>query len=196
MERDIDTRTRNPLKGFWLKISYSLNTYGFFLLSPSRMSQLKHTAVLRGDVLQDVATGQMFMLHPTDEDRQQGVWEYNEEADGHRWHYIVVNGCYLDWEGDMEEWSQEEMGQWPFGNRLTEEELFNREVEDVLFGLEYYLEAELEWMDRMEDEENEESDDLDDDSDIDDVSKDEGYNTSPKVDFEQFDYWALGLNSH
>ena len=73
VERDIDTRKRNPLKGFWLKISYSLNTYGFFLLSPSRMSQLKHTAVLRGDVLQDVATGQMFMLHPTDEDRQRGV---------------------------------------------------------------------------------------------------------------------------
>ena len=162
------------------------------------MSQLKHIAVLRGDVLQDVATGQMFMLHPTDEDRQRGVWEYNEEADGHRWHYIVVNdvtyavnGCYLEWEGDMEEWNQEEMGQWPFGNRLTEEELYNREVEDVLFELEYYLEAELEWMDRMEDEENEESDDLDDDSYIDDVSEDEGYDTSPEVDFEQFDYWAL-----
>ena len=30
----------------------------------------------------------------------------------------------------------------------------------------------------------------------DDVSEDEGYNTSPEVDFEQFDYWALGLNSH
>ena len=26
--------------------------------------------------------------------------------------------------------------------------------------------------------------------------EDEGYNTSPEVDFEQFDYWALGLNSH
>ena len=52
------------------------------------------------------------------------------------------------------------------------------------------------WMERMEDEENDESDDLNDDSDIDDVSEDEGYNTSPEVDFEQFDYWALGLNSH
>ena len=68
VERDIDTRKRNPLKGFWLKTSYSLNTYGFFLLSPSRMSQSKHIAVLRGVILQDVATGQMFMLHPTDED--------------------------------------------------------------------------------------------------------------------------------
>ena len=55
---------------------------GFFLLSPSRMSQLKHTAVLKGDVLQDVATGQLFKLHPTEEERQRGIWEYNAEADG------------------------------------------------------------------------------------------------------------------
>ena len=96
----------------------------------------------------------------------------------------------------MEEWCQETMGQWPFGNRLSEEELFMREVDDVLFGLECHLEAELEWMNRMEDEENEEPDDIDDDSDTDDISEDEGYNTSPEVDFDQFDYWALGLNSH
>ena len=94
----------------------------------------------------------------------------------------------------MVEWCPAEMGQWPFGNRLTEEESFNREVEDVLFKLEYYLDAEIEWMDAMEDLENEEPED--DDSDIDDESEDEGYNTSPEVDFEQFDYWALGLNSH
>ena len=46
------------------------------------MSQLKHTAVLKGDVLKDVATGQLFMLHPTEEEMQRGVWEYNPEADG------------------------------------------------------------------------------------------------------------------
>ena len=162
------------------------------------MSQLKHTAVLKENVLQDVATGQLF-IHPTEEEMQRGVWEYNAEADGGRWHYTVVegvtyaiNGCYLDWEGDIQEWSQSEMGQWPFGNRLTEEEVFNREMDDVLFGLECYLEAELEWMDRMEDEENEESDD---DSDVDVVTEDEGYDTSPEVDFDQFDFWALDLNS-
>ena len=65
-------------------------------------------------------------------------------------------------------------------------------MEDVLFGLECYLEAELEWMDKMEDEENEESDD---DSDVDVVTEDEGYDTSPEVDFDQFDFWALGFNS-
>ena len=75
------------------------------------MPQMKHTAVLSGDVLRDVATGQLFMLHPTEEDMQRGVWEYSPEADGGRWHYIVVegvtyavNGCYLDWESDIEEW--------------------------------------------------------------------------------------------
>ena len=151
----------------------------FFLLSPSRMSQLKRTAVLSGDVLKDVATGQLFMLHPTEEDMQRGVWEYSPEADGGRWHYIVVegvtyavNGCFLDWESDIEEWCQEEMGQWPFGNRLSEEEVFDREVEDVLFSLE-----------------------SDNDSDVDVSSEDEGYNTSPEVDFDVFDFWALGLNS-
>ena len=48
------------------------------------MSQLKHSAVLRRDVLQDMATGQEYMLHPTEADRERGIWEYNEEADGHK----------------------------------------------------------------------------------------------------------------
>ena len=87
------------------------------------------------------------------------------------------------------------MGQWPFGNQLSDEEVLLNDIDDVLFYLDSYLENELEWMDRMEDEENEDSD-IDDDSDIDVVSEDEGYNTSPEVDFELFDYWALGLNSH
>ena len=161
------------------------------------MSQLKHTAILKGDVLQDVATGQLFMLHPTEEEMQRGIWEYNAEADGGRWHYIIVegityaiNGCYIDWDGDVQEWSQSEMGQWPFGNRLTEEEVYIREVENVLFSLECYLEADLEWMDSLDDEESD-----DDDSDDDPTTEDEGYNTSPEVDFDQYDYWALGLNS-
>ena len=46
------------------------------------MSQPKHTAILRGEVLQDMATGQLFKLHPSEEEMQRGVWEYNSEADG------------------------------------------------------------------------------------------------------------------
>ena len=165
------------------------------------MSQLKHAAILKGDVLQDVATGQLFKLHPTEEEIQRGIWEYNSEADGDRWHYIIVegityaiNGCYIDWEEEVQEWSPNEMGQWPFGNRLTEAEVLNREVDDVLFDLECYLEAELEWMDSMGDEADAESDD-DSDDDYDATTEDEGYNTSPEVDFDQNDYWALSLNT-
>ena len=164
------------------------------------MSQPKHTAILRGDVLQDMATGQLFKLHPSEEEMQRGVWEYNSEADGHRWNFVVIegttyaiNGCFIDWEDEeVKEWNATLMGQWPFGNKLTEAEEFMREVEDVLLGLDYYLEEELEWMNRM-DEEME--DDSDEDSDEDFITEDEGYNTSPEVDFDLQDYWALGLNN-
>ena len=147
---------------------------------------------------------------------QRGIWEYNSEADGDRWHYVIlegityaINGCYVDWDQEVEEWSLNEIGQWPFGNRLSEAELFLREVDDVLFDLECYLEAELEWMDRIGDEANAESDDDEDsdddydsttedegysDYDYDSTTEDEGYSTSPEVDFDKNDYWALGLN--
>ena len=151
MGRDI-VQGEKPSQGFWFKTSYSLNIYEISLLSPSRMSQPKHTAILRGDVLQDVATGQLFKLHPSEEEMQRGVWEYNAEADGHRWNYVVIegttyaiNGCFIDWEEEeVKEWDANLMGQWPFGNRLTEAEVFMREVEDVLYRLDYYLEGELE----------------------------------------------------
>ena len=168
------------------------------------MPLLKHTAVLRGDVLKDVATGQQYKLHPSAQDLQEGIWQYHPQADGGHWNYVIrdgityaVNELFIDWDdNDMSVWNPNEMGQWPFGNQLSEEEVLLKDIDDVLFYLDSYLEAELEWMARMEDEENEDSDAFDDDSDIDDVSEDEGYNTSPEVDFEQFDYWALGLNSH
>ena len=183
---------------------YSLNIYGrFFLLSPSRMPLLKHTAELRGDVLRDVATGQQYMLHPSDQDLQAGIWQYHPQADGGNWNYVIkagttyaVNELFVDWDNtDIPVWNPHEMGQWPFGNQLTDEEVLLEEVDDVLFYLDSFLEAELEYMDRIEDEENEESD-FEDDSDFGDISEDEGYNTSPEVDFDMFDYWALGLNSH
>ena len=96
------------------------------------MSQLKHVAILRGEVLQDVATGQLFKLHPTEEEMQRSIWEYNSNADGGRWNYVIVegttyaiNGCFIDWDDeDIHEWDSNVMGQWPFGNRLTESEVF------------------------------------------------------------------------
>ena len=194
-------KERNPLKGFGLKhqIVSIFMRFLFFLLS--EMSQLKHAAILKGNVLQDVATGQLFKLHPTEEEMQRGIWEYNSDADGGRWHYVIVEGityaineCYIDWDDeDVQVWSPNEMGQWPFGNRLTEAEVYMREMDDVLFDLDCYLESELEWMERMDDEEDAESDE--DSDDYDSTTEDEGYSTSPEVDFDQYDYWALGLNS-
>ena len=67
-----------------------------------------------------------------------------------------------------------------------------KEVEDVLLGLDYYLERELEWMERMDEEMEAESES---DSDEDPITEDEGYNTPPEVDFDAQDYWALGLNN-
>ena len=197
MRRDIVSR-RETLLRVWLKTSYGLNIYEISLLSPSRMS---YTAILTGEILTDVATGQKYKLKPTEQDLQEGIWEYHPQADGGNWHYIIrdgikyaVNGCFLDWDGDMVEWCVAEMGQWPFGNQLSEEEVFLNEVEEVLFSLECYLENEIEWMDALEDLENEAPPE-DVDSDVDEISEDEGYNTSPEVDFNALDYWALGLNS-
>ena len=73
VKRDVVSR-RETLLRVWLKTPFSLNIYEISLLSPSRMSQLKHAATLKGDVLQDMATGQLFKLNPTDEERQRGVW--------------------------------------------------------------------------------------------------------------------------
>ena len=195
MGRDIVLR-RETLLRVWLKTSYGLNIYEISLLSPSRMS---FTAILTGEILTDVATGQKYKLKPTEQDLQEGIWEYHPQADGGNWHYIIrdgikyaVNGCFLDWDGDMVEWCVAEMGQWPFGNQLSEEEVFLKEVEEVLFSLECYLENEIEWMDAMEDLENEAPPE-DVDSDVDESSDDEGYHTSPEVDFNALDYWALGL---
>ena len=169
-----------------------------FLLSHSRMAPLKKAALLEGDVLQDLATGQLYKLHPTEEELERGVWEYNSYADWAKWHYVVLGGVtyamhsgFIDWDQDILEWNPNEMGQWPFGVMPTEEEKFMDEVEEVLFLLDCHLEAELEWMDRIEEEENAEPEE--DSSDEEDwVTDDEGYETSPEVDFDKWDYWALG----
>ena len=79
-------------------------------------------------------------------------------------------------------WRNGAKKQWANG-QLSDEDILDREIENVLFDLECHLEAELDWMDRMENEE-EEVDDIDDDSDYDEVSEDEGYDTSPEVDFD------------
>ena len=68
-EREILFQGRKPSSGFWLKTSDSLNIYEISLLSPSRMS---HTAILSGEILKDVATGQQYKLNPSKQDLQEG----------------------------------------------------------------------------------------------------------------------------
>ena len=152
--------------------------------------------------MHDISTGQRYMLHPTEQDLASGVWEYDENLDGARWHYIIldgityaISGAYIDWDQEVEEWNCQEMGQWPFGNTLSKKEQLLNEVDDVLFLLECYLDAEIEWMDNIEDQENGLYDNDDDDySDYDSTTEDEGYDTSPEVDFDQYDFWVFQLN--
>ena len=167
------------------------------------MPHLKHTAILEGQILRDLTTGQRYMLEPSEQEQRQGIWQYDPQADGANWNYLLlngvtyaVNGAWVDWDEDILEWDSPTMGQWPFGNVLSEEEQFLREADAALCSLDCFLEAELDFMDQQENELDDDDDDSDESSDDGDwVTDDEGYETSPEVDFFNMDYWALGLCS-
>ena len=81
------------------------------------MSPMKHTAELRGEVLKDLTTGQKLIINPTEGDVKEGIWQYDPEEDGARWHYIIIDGttyainpAFMDWEEDILEWNENEMG--------------------------------------------------------------------------------------
>ena len=157
------------------------------------------TAELVGKVLTDLETGLRYKLDPSPQDVKQGILQYYPEIYSAEWAYLrfegkvyAINPAYMDWDDNKEEWNPNEMGEWPFGNKLSEEEKMVREALSVLTLLDYYLDDEIEWMDRIEEQENEEPEDDDSDDDYDPFSDDEGYDTSPEVDYEQFDFWALG----
>ena len=151
------------------------------------MPLLKHTAELTGMCLKDVPQANSIsctLLHKTFKKGYGSIIPRQMRTveliirDGITY---AINELFVDWDdNDMLVWNPNDMGQWPFGNQLSDEEVLMNTIDDVLFSLDSYLENELEWMDRLEDEENEASD-IDDDSDIDVVSEDEGYNTSPEV---------------
>ena len=63
------------------------------------------------------------------------------------------------------------MGQWPFGNKPSDEQLAIQEAIDCLECLESYLDFEEWQMDKIEEQEN----DDDDDGVVDIWSEDEGY---------------------
>ena len=90
------------------------------------------------------------------------------------------------------------MGQWPFGNPLSELELLQREVLDCLDRLDSGLDFEKWVMDQEEaaldnadnDFDDNYDDDDDDDDDVDDESKYEGYITDEESYSEDDNEWG------
>ena len=139
------------------------------------------------------------MLQPSAQDLANGIMQFEPELYKAEWQYLIMEGqmyaincANIDWDSDIEEWNPNEMGQWPFGNHLSEEEQIIEEAQGVLHGLECDLDYEIEWMDRIENQENGVYDD--DDDDYDPITDDDGYETSEEVDFEAYDFWVFNLN--
>ena len=93
----------------------------------------------------------------------------------------------IDWDANVDEWKEDVMGQWPFGNLPSENQRITQEALDCLDYLDSYLEYE-EWvMEQIE------AQDVEDD-DVDVESEDEGYNTNAEEASENdIDDWIFGL---
>ena len=142
------------------------------------------------------------MLQPGPQELGKGVLRYDPDLHAHLWTYITVEGQIytnnpelVDWDDGIDEWKEEIMGQWPFGNPPSEDQRILKEALDCLDYLDSHLEYE-EWvMDQVE-AAQEAQDDADDDDDDDDVleSEDEGYNSNGEETggFDP-DEWIFGL---
>ena len=144
-------------------------------------------------VLTDSVTGQQYMLHPGPEKLQKGIVEYVPVLHAHLWSYVTVNGQVItrdpeliDWDANVDEWKEDVMGQWPFGNHPSENQRVIQEALDCLDYLDSYLEYE-EWVREQIEAPDAENDD-------DDESEDEGYNSDDDgVDENDIDDWVFGL---
>ena len=87
------------------------------------------------------------------------------------------------------------MGQWPHGNKPTEEQMMVQEATWHLDLLESYLNFEIWEMDQIEAQGNGEFDGDDDDDDVDMWSEDEGYNSDEEKggDDIDIDLWVFGI---
>ena len=101
------------------------------------------TAELVDGVLTNLETGLRYMLDPSPQDVKQGILQYYPEIHGTEWAYLklegkmyAINPAYIDWDDEIEEWNSNEMGRWPFGNHLSEEEQIIEDALDILFRLE------------------------------------------------------------
>ena len=101
-------------------------------------------------------TGQQYMLDPRPQDLQRGVIQYVPELHSHLLAFVTVNGQtysnnpeLVDWDKGVEEWQESLMGQWPFGNKPSDEQLAIQEAIDCLECLESYLDFEEWQMDKL-----------------------------------------------
>ena len=79
-------------------------------------------------ILTDSVTGKQYMLQPGPEELQRGVMKYDPVLHAHLWSYVTVEGQVytnspelVDWDLSVDEWKEEIMGQWPFGNPQPED---------------------------------------------------------------------------
>ena len=110
------------LRGVWTKqsIFYKRTHEGFFFSLSRRMER----------ILVDETTGQRYMLDPEPQDVLDGILQYVPALHSHLWDYITVDGqmysnnpSLIDWDLGVDEWQESIMDQWPFGNKLTEDEM-------------------------------------------------------------------------
>ena len=100
-------------------------------------------------VLTDSVTGQQYMLHPEPEELQERIVEYVPALYAHLWSYVTEDGQVftsdpelIDWNANVDEWKEDVMGQWPFGNPPSENQTITQEALDCLDYLDSYLEYE------------------------------------------------------
>ena len=133
---------------------------------------LSHYRAMENVLVYD-KTGQQYMLDPRPQDLQRGVIQYVPELHSHLLAFVTVNGQtysnnpeLVDWDKGVEEWQESLMGQWPFGNKPSDEQLAIQEAINCLECLESYLDFEEWQMDKIEEQENDDDDDDDDDDDM------------------------------
>ena len=120
---------------------------------------LSHYRAMENVLVYD-KTGQQYMLDPRPQDLQRGVIQYVPELHSHLLAFVTVNGQtysnnpeLVDWDKGVEEWQESLMGQWPFGNKPSDEQLAIQEAIDCLECLESYLDFEEWQMDKIEEQE-------------------------------------------
>ena len=73
------------------------------------------------------------MLQPGPQELERGVLKYDPGLHAHLWTYVMVEGKVytnnpelVDWDSGVDEWKEEVMGQWPFGNPQPEDQRIMR----------------------------------------------------------------------